>query len=431
MSGQAQAAMRDISSSINDCTKHLHRCWNKAQSNLPQHAPLYAALFCSVVAITLSIHAHVSNRFVTLEEPLRVSPFIKKLDHVGVSTWELCVINQDALDEIAVDGEGDDGNAKIYGSTIITTRDVQRDVTSHVKTVYHNTPNPISKSWMQEPDHDDILVSADFPYNDDDDAFEPSLPADYWDCHYLQLNSQSVRDDKLWNVARLFFMMGSIMGVISTILLIALIVFRGRDAKRRQSYRRELKDELHRENSAQTQQQNNVGATSLQPNSTVLQNYQSLSVSNNLLPLDTDSSGYRPISICFLLSYLFQSLTLLFLDCKLCRDQLCSISTGARSLLVACALWVVSGLLVLFMMKKVRRNQRQVRKLKRRVSRLAERDKLALQIDQDYIKEDAESLLSIIPKNADAACKEEDCILDTTTATECSEFSSLASPEET
>ena len=91
------------------------------------------------------------------------------------------------------------------------------------------------------------------------------------------------------------------------------------------------------------------------------------SKANNLLKLDTNTSGYRPISILFLLSYLLQSLTLLFLDSNICREQVCTLSTGAHMLLISCVLWIVCGLLMLFMMKRVMRNKRRVRRLKRRM----------------------------------------------------------------
>ena len=93
------------------------------------------------------------------------------------------------------------------------------------------------------------------------------------------------------------------------------------------------------------------------------------SKANNLLKLDTNTSGYRPISILFLLSYLLQSLTLLFLDSNICREQVCTLSTGAHMLLVSCVLWIVCGLLMLFMMKRVMKNERRVRRFRRRMLR--------------------------------------------------------------
>lgn len=89
---------------------------------------------------------------------------------------------------------------------------------------------------------------------------------------------------------------------------------------------------------------------------------------DKILLLDTDSTGYQPISICFLISYLLQNVTLLFFNSDICRNQVCSIATGARSLLAASLLWVVSGLLVLLMMKKILRNESQVRQAKRKIN---------------------------------------------------------------
>ena len=69
------------------------------------------------------------------------------------------------------------------------------------------------------------------------------------------------------------------------------------------------------------------------------------------------------------MSYLLQSLTLLFLDSNICREQVCTLSSGAHMLLVSCALWIVCGLLMLFMMKRVMKNERRVRRFRRRMLR--------------------------------------------------------------
>lgn len=410
--------------------------WQKANRKVPQHAPLYAALFCSIVAVILSIHTHLSTKFVTLEEPLRISPFFKNVNIVGLSKWQLCVIKQDALDTIIEEGEdGIELTSKLPISTTTTTTDIQRNVTSRVVTTYHyNTPHSLQQSnWMNEPDHDDILASGDYPYNDDD-AFESELPMDYWSCHLLQITSKSARDDKVWNIARAFFMMGSIMGIISTMLLVSLILVRGRDAKRRWKRGIDVRRELRHNKRLQRQLSGSdeplVQQHQHQPESTVSRHHQTLLEANNLLSLDTDSSGYRPISICFLISYLLQSLTLLFLDSDLCRNQVCSMSTGAHGLLAACLLWVVSGLLTLFMMKKVRTNERRVRRFKRRISREESNVQNFLANDNgNDVEEGAKSLLPVTSsssKDEDGQILDEDSAMNTTADTESSGSSSSA-----
>jgi len=330
--------------------KSIYQMRNALQQksiSFPEQAPLYVALFCSLVAIMLSAGTHLSTRFVSLEEPFRVSPFFKDVEYIGLTTWELCSIKQDALDAILA-GEtikNEIGQSELSSSTARTTADKPTNVTLQ-----------LSIDYLNEPDQDDVLAPGLFPYNDDD-AFDSELPIDSWQCHQVHISSANAGDDNFWDIARVFFLLGTMMGLTSTGLLIALIVRRGQLAKRRWLRRRNVWDELRqRKRNAQNQ-----SAVLQQP-----ETCETILLASNLLMLETDSSGYRPISICFLLSYLMQNLTLLFFDSDICRNQVCSMSTGAHGLLAASVLWVVSGLLLLFMMKKVIRNERQVKQLKRR-----------------------------------------------------------------
>ena len=77
----------------------------------------------------------------------------------------------------------------------------------------------------------------------------------------------------------------------------------------------------------------------------------------------SDTRGYRPISAMYLLSYLLSSTAFLFFDSKICRTQICTMSTGAYYLLAVCVLWICSGILVLFMLRRVQRHQETVRRL--------------------------------------------------------------------
>ena len=367
----------------------------------PLPVPLLAALFSSLVAVTLSVRIHASSRFVTLREPLRVSPFFKKIDYVGLSALELCAIRQDALGDIVSEEEEETGDVSaevatklpIPTSNIITTAtDVQRNITSYVLTTYHHyTPHSakqsteaarprsrlapnvdVTASWMEEPDHDDVLVSAGFPYNDDD-AYASDLPEEYWSCHVLRLDSKSASSDVKRNWSRVCFAMGSMVGICSSCLLTALILCRNQDAKKRwRDRRRERHETLDRNKMhARMQRQHDDERVTSQPNeniSAASQQYQMLSLTNSFPLLDTNSSGYRAISTCFLLSYQLQSLTFLFLDSDICREQVCSMSTGAHALILSCILWIMSALLVLFAMKQIRNNERQERLLKRKAA---------------------------------------------------------------
>lgn len=324
----------------------LKRQMKLRSRSLPDQSPLYAALICALTAILLSVRTHVSTKFVSLEEPFRVSPLFKDVKYIGLSTWELCSIKQDALETILY--EESMKNESSLEFTIMQTNSTSTDVTTErINESYPSwldTFNALTNTSQQvrsvqpdnilnEPDQDDMLASGDFPYNDDDE-FDAALPLDYYHCHHVHISSLNTINDEYWNIARVFFILGSILGITSTALLITLIVRRRQIAINRQL-------------------QNQCSATC---------------EIDKILLLDTDFSGYQPISICFLISYLLQNVTLLFFNSDICHNQVCSIATGARSLLAGSLLWVVSGLLVLFMMKKILRNERQVRQIKRKIN---------------------------------------------------------------
>ena len=115
-------------------------------------------------------------------------------------------------------------------SFIRTAHDIVRNVTSTVQTTYHNTYNSIEqRDWYSEPNHDDILVSGDYPYHDDDTLYESSTISNeeiYWNCHILHYTSKSNRLDTMWNIARMFEMLGILFGFSATLLLGLLIIRR-------------------------------------------------------------------------------------------------------------------------------------------------------------------------------------------------------------
>lgn len=95
-----------------------------------------------------------------------------------------------------------------------------------------------------------------------------------------------------------------------------------------------------------------------------------MSIKIEMQMLDINTSGCRQIAVCFLIAYLMQSLTLLFLNGKVCVSQQCSLSAGARSLITACILWVISALLLVFMLTKRRKNQKRLREMRRQIARI-------------------------------------------------------------
>lgn len=305
-----------------------------------KYLPLYIAFFLSVMAITFSIRTYNSTHFVVLERPIRVSPYLKSIRYVGLSSWELCAIEQDGLDKIiervGVGYAGEDTAPVMIElhSHVVPTTDLQTNTTTYVHTTYHFSPHALetSAAWFEAPVHDDILGTSTFPYIDDD-SFQASFPPEYWSCHTLRFNSRTIVNDRLWILARISFAIGTMIGFMATILLTFLLVLRAKDVD---ELRRRQDDYLERG-------------------------------SSRIHLLDTNTSGCRQISACFLIAYLMQCLTLLFLNGSVCVRQKCSISSGARSLIASCILWVICALLLTLMLEKGRKDQKKLRQLRRRV----------------------------------------------------------------
>jgi len=212
------------------------------------------------------------------------------------------------------------------------------------------------KTWMETPSHDDILVPADYP-NNDDDSLLASFPEELFSCHLLNFDSRNIINDPLWLLARVFFMAGAMVGTIATILLCCLLLIRVKNI----DDRRTLNNSLGGRRSS---------AIELPLSPSEDRQDQLTFLEKEMLVLDTDTSGCRQISICFLLSYLLQCLTLMFLNGKVCLSQRCILASGARSLIASCILWVVSALLLILMIKIGRRNQTKIRHLRKEISRL-------------------------------------------------------------
>ena len=275
-----------------------------------------------MIAMTLSVRTYHSTQFVLLERPIRVSPYLKSIKYVGLRSWELCSLKQDALNKIIDQvGEGYAGE---------TTAPINTELQS--------------RALMKKDMHNDTLA-AGYPYNDDDE-FQASFPEDFWSCHTLRFDSKSITNDRLWVLARFFFMLGTVIGFIATCLLALLLLIDAKDVDERLMH---YSDTL--KSSSEESKEQSIAYCE-----------------RTIDALETPTSGCREISACFLLAYLIQCLTLLFLNGRVCVSQKCSLSSGARSLITACILWIVNALLLILMMQKERRNQHKLQQQRRRNS---------------------------------------------------------------
>jgi len=189
---------------------------------------------------------------INITEPLNAGPFFKSINEIGLNYWNLCSNKQDGLDfildhdheKIMLSTASEDGNDVLESSSsdmkegpigpyievnqdddhkekilqdgsgqrlevppsisfIRTAHDIVRNATSTVQTTYHDThsSNLQQRDWYSEPNHDDILVSGDYPYHDDDYLYESSTISNegtYWNCHILHFTSKSNRLDTMW-----------------------------------------------------------------------------------------------------------------------------------------------------------------------------------------------------------------------------------------
>ena len=302
-------------------------------THLPQHLLLYGALFCSIAATVFSIQTHLSTDFATLSKPIDAGLFYKNVSSIGLSSWKLCGIKQDIVDEI-LDG-GVDSVLRYDDHSRQLSHDVHYIDINATRSPLHDAN--VAKANSNELDLDDVLVSADFPYRDDDEVLL-GLPVEYWSCQKIEFNSEDM-DDIKWVLARVFLVLGSISGITGLFFLVVLIVSRGKvNNKVLPVLRQQKNDQL-------------VG---------LMKETQRKDL--HIQSLDTNSAGYRPISSLFLLTYLFQCVTFIFFDTVICKYHVCHISTGAYSLLAACILWVISGVFVYLVLRKIWKNKKLVRR---------------------------------------------------------------------
>lgn len=382
---------------------HIYLQHNQHANNPRQYLPLFLALFLSLTAIILSIQSHLSIRFAALDEPLRINPYFRSVEYVGLSTWQVCVMKEHVIEDVLTE-VGDTTTS----FTIFTDvhNDLQSGVATVLRTKYHTT-HITSSNWMNEPEHDDaLLASADFPYRNDDTILSQLSPQQL-DCHKLTFSTTDTNDN-LWNISRMCFMLGIIMGVTASCFLLALISTRVKGGKDEGKQR--------------------IGNASIDDRGDI-------SVEEGIAALDqisdkqrathnnsSDTRGYRPISAMYLLSYLLSSTAFLFFDSKICRTQICTMSTGAYYLLAVCVLWICSGILVLFMLRRVQRHQETGRRLIKECYHSAyvgdARDINHMALSGDQIGSD---VITSIGKRTTDTTIDMETVLDTASASICSD----------
>eukprot|EP00956_Cyclotella_meneghiniana_P034054 scaffold101191_cov85-Cyclotella_meneghiniana.AAC.2 len=312
---------------IEEIMKNDIYCKSLLKVKLLQHLLLYLALFCSIMATIFSIQTHVSTDFAILSKPIDISIFTKNVSSIGLSSWEVCGLKPNIVYEIQY---GDIDSVLSH-----TFDDLERALyLSRFSTTTEDTGTYVDDEWYW----DDGLMSADFPYRDDD-AVLNEMPSDYWFCQTIRFSSYDV-DDRKWILSRAFLLIGTLFGVTAACFLVVLIVSRVRRVNGKIKQARQLY-KCHCYTAKKNREQELY-----------------------LRSLDTASGGYRSVASLFMVSYLFQCCTLMFFDSDLCKRHGCQISSGASSLLAACIFWVISGVLVYSMMRKILKNQKLVRTYK-------------------------------------------------------------------
>ncbi|KAL3802798.1 hypothetical protein HJC23_007575 [Cyclotella cryptica] len=310
------------------------------------------------MAIIFSIQTHLSTDFVILSEPLQIGVFFKNVSSIGLSSWKVCGVRQDVIDTILENGVGslfdlhggrsrdqlqDDKTNPSANSSVVPSKVSDESQSNFIANL------SLSDGGSQVSDEsglDDSLASADFPYRDDDEVLL-GLPSEYWSCQIIEFPNNEI-DDVKRIIPSMSFIVGTILGVTGFCFLVFLIVLR------------ETRDKCHIKQS--------------QPHYNGNQSNELINDIKQIEPFRPSSAttGYRPISSLFLVSYLFQCATFIVFDSDICKRHVCIASTGAYSLVAACVLWVVSGVLVFLMLRKVCKNEILLREQKRKRRKVVE-----------------------------------------------------------
>ena len=280
------------------------------------------------IALILSVVAKRSTTFVTLQEPLLISPTFDKVDRVGLVFLDLCL-----ADEIVTRDEGSGIETRVgrdYRGAIGRSSSHPRghgaedNVGGNVDgfsvignlLFYWANPTPIEEydQIIEDYDHDDYIFVGP-----SDDEFETDMAG--WDEHISVVSSpkicrsikitSSTLTDTLWHVSRTFLSLAIGFGFFLSFMLTSAAYW-----------------------------------------STI---------------------NLKPVAVGLLLTYFFQSMTFFFFDSGICRQHNCKMSSGAAAAVVASIFWFAAALGTIWMdmvfVQKKRRRERRERRRRRRERR--------------------------------------------------------------
>ena len=281
-------------------------------------------VICAGIALILSVVAKRSTNFVTLKEPLLVSPAFEKVSHVGLVYLNLCL-----ADEITTVAEGSGIETKVgidYRTAVDrssphpqASEDFEEEGGFSVIGNLLSWVNPPSivevyDQIIEDYDHDDFIFVGP-----SDDEFETDRAG--WDelitvvrspkiCRSIKITSATLTD-KLWHVSRTFLSLAIGFGFFLSFMLCSAAYW-----------------------------------------STI---------------------NLKPVALGLLMTYFFQSMTFFFFDSGICREHGCTMSSGAASAVVASIFWFAAALGTIWMdmvyIQKKRRRERRERRRRRRERR--------------------------------------------------------------
>ena len=282
------------------------------------------------VALILSVVAKRSTNFVTLGEPLLISPTFEKVDRVGLVFLDLCL-----ADEIITRDEGSGIETKVgrdyrgaigrssphlrgHGTEDDVGGEGNEDGFGVIGNLLSKWANPTSieeyDRIIEDYDHDDYIFVGP-----SDDEFETDMAG--WDehisvvrspkiCRSIKITSSTLTDD-LWHLSRTFLSLAIGFGFFLSFMLTSAAYW-----------------------------------------STI---------------------NLKPVAVGLLLTYFFQSMTFFFFDSGICRQHNCKMSSGAASAVVASIFWFAAALGTIWMdmvfVQKKRRRERRERRRRRRERR--------------------------------------------------------------
>mmetsp|Transcript_15682 Transcript_15682/g.45286 ORF Transcript_15682/g.45286 Transcript_15682/m.45286 type:complete len:1110 (+) Transcript_15682:436-3765(+) len=301
-------------------------------------------VICAGIALILSVVAKRSTNFVTLKEPLLVSPTFDKVERVGLVFLDLCL-----ADEFTTVAEGSGIETKVgidYRAAVGRssphpqgTEAVEEEGGFSVIGNLLSWANPPSievyDQIIEDYDHDDYIFVGP-----SDDEFETDMAG--WDelitvvrspkiCRSIKITSSTLTDN-LWHVSRTFLSLAIGFGFFLSFMLCSAAYW-----------------------------------------STI---------------------NLKPVALGLLMTYFFQSMTFFFFDSGICREHDCKMSSGAASAVVASIFWFAAALGTIWMdMVYIQKNRRRERRERRRRRRERRRKR----------RREARAAFEAIKKKAEAA----------------------------